>query len=113
MFMYYIYFILLGNALAGIQIRTNSDPIVRHNKIHHGQHGGIYVHEKGAGLVEENEVYANTLAGVWITTGSTPVLRRNRIHSGKQVGVYFYDNGHGKLEDNDIFNHLYSGVQIR
>lgn len=67
------------------QIRTNSDPIVRHNKIHHGQHGGIYVHEKGQGLIEENEVYANTLAGVWITTGSTPVLRRNRIHSGKQV----------------------------
>ena len=33
----------LGNALAGIQIRTNSNPIVRHNKIHHGQHGGIYV----------------------------------------------------------------------
>ena len=104
---------IYGNALAGIQIRTNSDPIVRHNKIHHGQHGGIYVHEKGQGLIEENEVFANTLAGVWITTGSTPVLRRNRIHSGKQVGVYFYDNGHGKLEDNDIFNHLYSGVQIR
>ncbi|MPC27295.1 F-box only protein 11 [Portunus trituberculatus] len=102
-----------GNALAGIQIRTNSDPIVRHNKIHDGQHGGIYVHEKGQGLIECNEVYANTLAGVWITTGSTPTLRRNRIHSGKQVGVYFYDNGHGLLEDNDIFNHLYSGVQIR
>ena len=32
-----------GNALAGIQIRANSNPIVRHNKIHHGQHGGIYV----------------------------------------------------------------------
>ena len=42
-------------------------------------------HEKGKGLIEENEVYSNTLAGVWITTGSTPVLRRNRIHSGKQV----------------------------
>lgn len=120
---------LTGNALAGIQIRTNSNPIVRHNKIHHGQHGGIYVvschtlninllkskkvrckkkksilfqmymsfflgffmfvshiqHEKGQGLIEENEVYSNTLAGVWITTGSTPVLRKNRIHSGKQV----------------------------
>lgn len=47
---------IYGNALAGIQIRTNSDPIVRHNKIHHGQHGGIYVHEKGQGLIEENEV---------------------------------------------------------
>uniref|UniRef100_A0A7N5ZUM8 F-box protein 11a n=1 Tax=Anabas testudineus TaxID=64144 RepID=A0A7N5ZUM8_ANATE len=104
---------IYGNALAGIQIRTNSCPIVRHNKIHDGQHGGIYVHEKGQGVIEENEVYSNTLAGVWVTTGSTPVLRRNRIHSGKQVGVYFYDNGHGVLEDNDIYNHMYSGVQIR
>lgn len=73
------------------QIRTNSDPIVRHNKIHHGQHGGIYVHEKGQGLIEENEVFANTLAGVWITTGSTPVLRRNRIHSGKQVRHFAHE----------------------
>lgn len=36
-------FLPTGNALAGIQIRTNSCPIVRHNKIHDGQHGGIYV----------------------------------------------------------------------
>lgn len=45
-------------------------------------------HEKGQGLIEENEVYSNTLAGVWITTGSTPVLRKNRIHSGKQVRIH-------------------------
>jgi len=56
--------VITGNALAGIQIRTNSDPIVRQNKIHSGQHGGIYVHEKGQGLIEENEVYANSLAGM-------------------------------------------------
>lgn len=31
------------NNLAGIQIRTGSDPIVRLNKIHSGYHGGIYV----------------------------------------------------------------------
>ena len=34
---------IYGNALAGIQIRTNSNPVVRNNKIHHGQHGGVYV----------------------------------------------------------------------
>lgn len=39
---------IYGNALAGIQIRTNSCPIVRHNKIHDGQHGGIYVVGGGA-----------------------------------------------------------------
>lgn len=47
----------------------------------------IAQHEKGQGVIEENEVYSNTLAGVWVTTGSTPVLRRNRIHSGKQVSL--------------------------
>ena len=31
------------NALAGIQIRTKSNPIVRCNRIHSGLHGGIYV----------------------------------------------------------------------
>lgn len=45
----------------------------------------MFQHEKGQGVIEENEVYSNTLAGVWVTTGSTPVLRKNRIHSGKQV----------------------------
>lgn len=45
----------------------------------------VFQHEKGQGVIEENEVYSNTLAGVWVTTGSTPVLRKNRIHSGKQV----------------------------
>lgn len=47
-----------------------------------------FQHEKGQGVIEENEVYSNTLAGVWVTTGSTPVLRKNRIHSGKQVTLW-------------------------
>ena len=32
-----------GNALAGIEIRSGSNPIIRNNQIHHGQHGGLYV----------------------------------------------------------------------
>ena len=32
-----------SNTLAGVQIRTGSDPIIRNNEIHHGLHGGIYV----------------------------------------------------------------------
>lgn len=50
----------------------------------------MFQHEKGQGVIEENEVYSNTLAGVWVTTGSQPVLRKNRIHSGKQVRVVEY-----------------------
>lgn len=36
-------FLMTGNTLAGVQIRTGSDPIIRNNQIHHGLHGGIYV----------------------------------------------------------------------
>lgn len=54
-----------------------------------------FQHEKGQGVIEENEVYSNTLAGVWVTTGSTPVLRRNRIHSGKQVRDKSFSGFHG------------------
>ena len=39
----YLHLVSSGNALAGIQIRSESNPIIRNNQIHHGQHGGIYV----------------------------------------------------------------------
>lgn len=37
------FLITSGNTLAGVQIRTGSNPIIRNNQIHHGLHGGIYV----------------------------------------------------------------------
>jgi len=54
---------IYGNALAGIQIRTSSNPIVRHNKIHHGQHGGIYV-------VSSNVSLFNWEGGKWEIGGT-------------------------------------------
>jgi parallel beta-helix repeat protein len=62
-------YIYLGNTLAGVQIRSGSNPLVRRNKIHNGCHGGIYIHDGGMGTIEENDIYGNTLAGVWVTTG--------------------------------------------
>ena len=62
-----------------------SNPLIRQNKIHSGCHGGIYIHEKGFGTIEHNEIYGNELAAIWITTQSKPIIRNNTIHSGKQV----------------------------
>jgi len=58
--------------------------LIRHNKIHSGCHGGIYIHDKGYGIIEHNEIYSNKLAGIWITNHSQPMIRNNTIHSGKQ-----------------------------
>lgn len=43
MFSKWMICLVLDNALAGIQIRTKSNPIVRCNRIHSGLHGGIYI----------------------------------------------------------------------
>uniref|UniRef100_A0A672MX62 F-box only protein 11 n=1 Tax=Sinocyclocheilus grahami TaxID=75366 RepID=A0A672MX62_SINGR len=116
---------IYANNFAGVWITSNSDPtirsvsifavsyycpIVRHNKIHDGQHGGIYVHEKGQGVIEENEVYSNTLAGV---TGSNPKIRRNKIWGGQNGGILVYNSGLGFIEDNEIFDNAMAGVWIK
>lgn len=67
-------------------------------------------HEKGQGVIEENEVYSNTLAGVWVTTGSTPVLRRNRIHSGKQVSLT--QRAGRRMEEQFVFHYLQTNNDI-
>lgn len=63
---------IYGNALAGIQIRTNSCPIVRHNKIHDGQHGGIYV--------------VDVISDIWLIEIISPVFK---IHTHKFVTTCF------------------------
>uniref|UniRef100_A0A8C7QEA4 F-box domain-containing protein n=1 Tax=Oncorhynchus mykiss TaxID=8022 RepID=A0A8C7QEA4_ONCMY len=101
-----------GNALAGIQIRTNSCPIIRRNKIWGGQNGGILVYNSGLGFIEDNEIFDNAMAGVWIKTDSNPTLRRNKIHDGRDGGICIFNGGRGLLEENDIFRNAQAGVLI-
>ena len=98
------------NALVGIKIMSNSDAIVRHNKIYRNGRG-ISVEGKSRGLIEENELYDNFSFNVWVTSKSEPILEKNRIRD-TQVGVYF-DCADGKLKNNDIYDHTRSGVKIR
>ncbi len=56
-------------------MKAYANPTVVRCEIHHGQTGGIYVHEKGRGQFLENKIYANNFAGVWITSNSDPTIR--------------------------------------
>lgn len=56
-------------------MKAYANPTVVRCEIHHGQTGGIYVHEKGRGQFIENKIYANNFAGVWITSNSDPTIR--------------------------------------
>lgn len=94
--------------MAGVWIKTDSNPTLRRNKIHDGRDGGICIFNGGRGssrcthpcasrlgtstpflflgLLEENDIFRNAQAGVLISTNSHPVLRKNRIFDGFAAG---------------------------
>lgn len=101
--------------MAGVWIKTDSNPTLRRNKIHDGRDGGICIFNGGrgplappgdplaavrtarvlvltniplccAGLLEENDIFRNAQAGVLISTNSHPILRKNRIFDGFAAG---------------------------
>jgi len=104
---------ITSQSLACVAIHDEANPVVRHNRIHDGKAGGIFVYNNGRGTLEDNDIFGNTFSGLQIKTQADPVVRRNRIHDNKQVGVYVNEDGRGTLEDNDIFGNTYSGVEIR
>ena len=42
---------IFDNAMAGVWIKTESDPILRRNKIHDGQEGGVCIFNGGKGEI--------------------------------------------------------------
>jgi len=40
---------IFDNAMAGVWIKTESNPVLRRNKIHHGREGGVCVFNCGKG----------------------------------------------------------------
>ena len=56
---------IYGNALAGVWIKTDSNPILRRNKIYNGKEGGVCIFNNGRGILEENDIFNNKLTG-WL-----------------------------------------------
>ena len=51
---------IFDNAMAGVWIKTDSNPVLRHNKIHDGRDGGICIFNGGKGTYEPLTIY-NTI----------------------------------------------------
>ncbi|WAR19120.1 FBX11-like protein [Mya arenaria] len=136
-----------SNNFAGVWITSNSDPTIRKNEIYNGHQGGgmpwlafrsvltatpLYdttkftmasMHEKGQGLIEENEVFGSPLAPLLSSdvtgytvenrTGSNPLIRRNKIWGGQNGGILVYNSGLGMIENNEIFDNAMAGVWIK
>jgi hypothetical protein len=88
-------------------------PRISRCKIHDSKSGGIFVYEKGQGIVEDCDIFANTLSGVAIKEEANPTIRHCKIHNGKQNGIMVYEKGQGIVEDCDIFANIYHGVEIK
>ena len=54
---------IYSNALAGVWIKTDSNPILRRNKIYNGKEGGVCIFNSGRGVLEENDIFNNSLTG--------------------------------------------------
>jgi F-box protein 11 len=104
---------ITSQSLACVAIHDGANPVVRHNRIHDGKQGGIYVYNNGRGTLEDNDIFGNTFSGLAIQTQADPVVRRNRIHDNKAAGVHVYEYGRGTLEDNDIFGNAKVGLAIQ
>jgi F-box protein 11 len=102
-----------SQGLASVMIRDGAASTVRNNLIHDGKGHGIGVINKGAGLIEENDIFGNAYSGITIKTEAAPTVRNNRIHDGKAAGIFVYDKGAGLIEENDIFGNAYSGIAIK
>lgn len=55
-----------NNRIAGFEVKAGANPTVVKCDIHHGQTGGIYVHENGLGQFIENRIHSNNFAGKFI-----------------------------------------------
>lgn len=56
---------IYGNALAGVWIKTDSNPTLRRNNIYNGKEGGVCIFNNGRGLLEDNDIFNNKLTGIY------------------------------------------------
>ena len=67
-----------GNALSGVEIRSDATPTLRRNRIGNNGTVGVWVHEAGASTLEDNELHGNKVSAWDIADGSRPKLKLAR-----------------------------------
>ena len=93
-------------------IKTESNPILRRNKIYSGKEGGVCIFNSGRGLLEENDIFDNAFTGVLVSSGSRPILKKNRIFGGKAAGIEVTNGGGGIIEENEVFDNDFDGISL-
>lgn len=72
---------IFANDQTGIQMEgEGTDPVIRNNRIHHGEQYGMFVTNKATGTIEKNVFYANIWAAIATTEGGNPLFRLNSVY---------------------------------
>jgi hypothetical protein len=105
---------ITSDSLACIGIHgLTAKPRISRCKIHDSKQNGIFVYERGQGIVEDCDIFANTLAGVEIKEEANPTICHCKIHDNKASGILVWQKGQGIVENCDIFGNTNAGVKIR
>jgi parallel beta-helix repeat protein len=108
--------------------------VVTGNKIMRNRGDGIYIHEAGKGMFENNEIFQQKLDGirtskssptlvnnsihnndgdgVRIVINANPTVKGNRIFENNRVGIHVYRDGCGTCTDNHIYGNKNAGMQV-
>ncbi len=104
---------IFANEQTGIQIEgEGTDPVIRHNRIHHGEQYGMFVTNKASGTIEANHFYANIWAAMATTEGGNPTFKLNSVYRGLHYGLYSFDNGRGNIVNNFVHHNKDSGLAV-
>ncbi len=92
-----------------------ANPTVRNCRIHDSKDGGgVFVFDRGRGIIEKCDVFRNHLAGVEAREGSAPIVRGCTIRDNENGGgALFGLDARGVVEDCDVFGNQLAGIEIK
>eukprot|EP01065_Artemidia_motanka_P041509 TRINITY_DN5399_c0_g2_i1.p1 TRINITY_DN5399_c0_g2~~TRINITY_DN5399_c0_g2_i1.p1 ORF type:complete len:2164 (+),score=579.96 TRINITY_DN5399_c0_g2_i1:271-6492(+) len=100
-----------NNRQCGLEIESESKPVVEDNEISENDSHGVVVHQEGMGLIRLNRISCNVGAGVLISRDSRPTVAENQIFQNG-LGVDVLDGGYGVIEKNDLHRNKGPALQI-
>lgn len=109
-----------GNSLlgTGINLYGCEDCLVRGNRVHHNQGGGVLVEDSFQVRVESNEIFANDLdasaegwwdGGIWVDGGRDVAVIGNHIYDNLGPGIEISDEDNQQPEGYTVTGNIVQG----